>query len=54
MHNRIALGSQRMAAKEKAVSELDSKLFVIPENWHKPRIVKCHIRSESETVTQNN
>lgn len=26
-----------MAAKERTVSELDSKLFVIPENWHKKR-----------------
>lgn len=39
-----------MAAKEKAISELDSKLFVIPENWHKKRILKCRVRSESETI----
>lgn len=39
-----------MAAKEKAILELDSKLFVISENWHKKRILKCHVTSESETV----
>lgn len=32
------------------MSELDSKLFVIPENWHKKRILKGHIRSESEAT----
>lgn len=39
-----------MADKEKAISELNSKLFGIPENWHKKRILRCHIRSESEAV----
>lgn len=36
-----------MGAKEKAISELDSRLFVIPENWHRKRIMKCYIKSET-------
>lgn len=38
-----------MGAKVEATSELARRLFVIPENWHRQRILKCHIRSETVT-----
>lgn len=54
MHNRRALitGESKKGAKEKAISDLDSRLFVIPENWHRKRNLKCHIRCEA--VSQKN
>lgn len=36
-----------MGAKDKAIFDLDSRLFVIPEIWHRKRILKCHIRFET-------